>query len=934
MLMLTMVLALVSGTAMAAPSEAQEQSTFLEFYYNDNHYTAGLAYDGGEDFFRLLPNGNEFGADAGMNPDGFEAEFYIGILRDYGEESKETEDPAPYPLIQNVNFTLEDQETTVGEGDCFSLSEQKDVTTPAKGQTRGVTLTAHGGMQGSVVLRYSFEIALPGQEALYFEGSQKNYFVTDETYDVTAPEEIRELNKILKSQDALLEYVEGELGMDEGTTNKNIPINLYLPSVTYEGIVSVNCDALTLGIRGVTDDDGGNTTIIKGGLAVNGSYLDFGIGNVDFVAEEDVTMQLGPRNEPEKFTCGILGAGSYVNYSNCTFTGFDYGVRSTEKDGWVCGETGNVFENNDVAIYMDCKGCESPMNSVTSACIFSNNDTAVKVVSLPKNVTRRTLRFVDCVFDDNENDFDVTDVQGQGRFYFWKNYYTEGEPRINSTGADVEVIVSPMYSSADMTTLTIDDMLPTAIFNREADDFCFQVPDTENEMRVTVLDDNERELASWTFNEATPAMLMRMPMRAAAPAVQMVSDAFNAGVNIEKKGADTLVTVTDSRILREEKPSLGVAVDNGEASVLHGGKITSTRMTETQATFQVKDGGTYVLTGDEFTVKMAPAPTCTAPGKYVYTNGDGTRSYEEDIPAVGHDFTDTSKETCANCEEQNPNYVPPYEPSDKPSYETPTYRVTVEQPDNGTVKLSRKNAERGDKVTVTVTPDEGFALDGLTITDKNGKNISYKDNGDDTYTFTMPGRNITIHAEFTAIMPEIDVTTLFADVSKEAWYVDAVSYVVNNGLMNGYGNGVFSPDDKLSRAMLAQILYCREGRPEVESCSVFADVKSGDWYVDAVTWAASNNIVGGYGNGIFGSNDSITREQFAVMLWRYAGSPATEIVLDGFADADSISDYAMEALTWATQNAVMQGNGNGILNPRGTVTRAHVAQMLMNYFKG
>lgn len=171
----------------------------------------------------------------------------------------------------------------------------------------------------------------------------------------------------------------------------------------------------------------------------------------------------------------------------------------------------------------------------------------------------------------------------------------------------------------------------------------------------------------------------------------------------------------------------------------------------------------------------------------------------------------------------------------------------------------------------------------------------------------------------------------YTDVSASAWYASAVQKVTEAGLMNGVGNNLFAPNDNLSRAMLAQTLYNMEKRPEVTGDATFTDVSDGSWYFSAVTWTASKAIVTGYGDGRFGPNDNITREQLAAMLYRYAGSPASEGTLDSFKDASSVSGYANDALCWAVEKGIVNGMGDATLAPKGLATRAQVAQMLTNY---
>lgn len=172
----------------------------------------------------------------------------------------------------------------------------------------------------------------------------------------------------------------------------------------------------------------------------------------------------------------------------------------------------------------------------------------------------------------------------------------------------------------------------------------------------------------------------------------------------------------------------------------------------------------------------------------------------------------------------------------------------------------------------------------------------------------------------------------YSDVSSSDWFYEAVCFVSGNGLMSGYGNGLFGPNDKLSRAQMAQILYNKEGKPTVTGNSAFTDSAAGAWYADAVAWVAANDIVSGYGDGRFGPNDNITREQLAVMLWRYAGSPAVDQELN-FTDAGAISSYALDAIRWAVQNGIVNGYGNGECRPQGQSTRAEAAQMLKNFLE-
>lgn len=169
----------------------------------------------------------------------------------------------------------------------------------------------------------------------------------------------------------------------------------------------------------------------------------------------------------------------------------------------------------------------------------------------------------------------------------------------------------------------------------------------------------------------------------------------------------------------------------------------------------------------------------------------------------------------------------------------------------------------------------------------------------------------------------------YDDVPATAWYAGAINYVTEQGLMSGTGGGRFSPDAPMTRAMLAAILYRNEGQPPVVDIGAFSDVKDG-WYARAVNWAAASGIVSGYGDGRFGVNDNITREDLAAILWRYAGRPTASPSQD-FSDESSIAGYASTAVDWARANGIISGKGNNRFDPRGNATRAEIATMIMNY---
>ena len=175
----------------------------------------------------------------------------------------------------------------------------------------------------------------------------------------------------------------------------------------------------------------------------------------------------------------------------------------------------------------------------------------------------------------------------------------------------------------------------------------------------------------------------------------------------------------------------------------------------------------------------------------------------------------------------------------------------------------------------------------------------------------------------------------YTDVSEKEWYFDAVQYASQNGLMNGIGNGKFDPEGSMTRAMLVTVLWRYEGEP-AEGENTFTDVPNGTWYTDAVAWAAEKGIVGGVGNGNFDPNGSITREQMATILFRYAQKKGIDTSkrgeLSGFADSGNVSSWAKDAVQWTVAEKIINGS-DGKLLPQGNATRAQVSASLMRFLE-
>lgn len=270
------------------------------------------------------------------------------------------------------------------------------------------------------------------------------------------------------------------------------------------------------------------------------------------------------------------------------------------------------------------------------------------------------------------------------------------------------------------------------------------------------------------------------------------------------------------------------------------------------------------------------------------------------------------------------------------SSSTPTYSVILPgRVEGGTVTAKKSYAEEGETFRFTVTPDEGWELDTLSVTDNRGTELDVKYEGDSVYSFKMPARRVEIQVSFREIPPE---SLPFTDIADNAWYADAVRYVYKHGLMAGTSATTFAPDVTTSRSMIATILWRMAGSPVVNYAMDYTDVAQGQWYSEAIRWAASEGIVGGYGNGLFGTNDPITREQFAAMLYRFAQEQGYDVSIGentnilSYTDVADLSEYAISAMQWAVGAGIINGTGDGsTLTPQGQATRAQAAVMLTRF---
>ena len=264
-------------------------------------------------------------------------------------------------------------------------------------------------------------------------------------------------------------------------------------------------------------------------------------------------------------------------------------------------------------------------------------------------------------------------------------------------------------------------------------------------------------------------------------------------------------------------------------------------------------------------------------------------------------------------------------------YSDPTYAISAPTAENGKVTVSPRYAERGERVTVTLTPDEGYELESLTVTDSRGNELTLTDKGDGRYTFTMPARRVEIKATF---MEDNSVLNFFYDVPNDAYYFEAVKWAAENGITGGVGNSLFAPNQPCTRAQIVTFLWRAAGSPVVNYRMPFTDVDEGAYYAEAARWAASTGIVTGLTETTFGTDSVCTRAQAAAMIYRCAQAQDK-----GFTGAwmfhlpfTDVPEWAYESVAWCYMNGVTTGVSETAFAPGNDCTRAQIVTFLWRAF--
>ena len=351
-----------------------------------------------------------------------------------------------------------------------------------------------------------------------------------------------------------------------------------------------------------------------------------------------------------------------------------------------------------------------------------------------------------------------------------------------------------------------------------------------------------------------------------------------------------------------------------EAAKKAGGGTVTDLTTPTAKTYTVtlkfaNDGETtdQVLTVAENGFVILPTPTRS--GRYAFRYWtDGTNAYN-----AGDAYTVTGNATLTA--------VWRYTGSSS-SGTTSSYPVSVPRFDNGSVSVTPGSASKGTTVTLTVKPDEGYELDKITVTDKDGNRLSLSDQGNGKYTFTMPDGKVSVDASFSKIAATIN----FRDVTQSDYYYDAVQWAVEKGITEGTSATTFSPDASCTRAQMVTFLWRAAGSPAPKSTvNPFTDVSASDYYYNAVLWAVENGITTGISADRFAPGATVSRAQTVTFLYRANGSPAAS----GASFSDVAADeYYANAVAWAVRSGITTGTGNGKFTPNAPCTRGQIVTFL------
>ena len=411
-----------------------------------------------------------------------------------------------------------------------------------------------------------------------------------------------------------------------------------------------------------------------------------------------------------------------------------------------------------------------------------------------------------------------------------------------------------------------------------------------------------------------------------------IPEVENAEYSFDGKQYSAVNTKTDCAPNTEYTGYVRIpGTDTQKTSAVTSSTQTAPKLTVVAPVF--KPDGTTSFRGTQ-TVEIS----CATPGASIYYTTDGTMPTSSGTAysgAISLTSTTTIKAIAVKAD-MNDSAVAAVTFTRRSSsgggggggFSAPSYSVSVDDVKHGAVTVSPKSASKGDSVTITAAPNKGYELSGIKVIDQNGREVKLTDKGSGKYTFTMPVGKVTIKADFTAQT----VDSVFADVSADAYYYEAVKWAADKGITGGIGDSLFAPNQSCTRAQIVTFLWRAAGSPEPKQLSTFGDVPADAYYAKAVAWAVENGITEDTSDTTFAPGTICTRAQGAALLYRAAGSPAVSGSA-AFTDVPADAYYA-DAAAWAEQKGITGGIGNGLFGPHNNCTRAQIVTFLYRMYQG
>ena len=677
--------------------------------------------------------------------------------------------------------------------------------------------------------------------------------------------------------------------------------------------------------------DGGNLTAtgsgVRGGIEFQFSTGESGSGTPSLnVSNSAIVKASGDTGGITSNSSPVTPSGTGIVFDNGT--GTVYGSVTLQEDLTI--ESGQTLDiPSGASLTIDSSATLTNEGTVTNSGTLTNNGTINNSGTLPSDIdgneppsitttsladgTVNTVYSATLEASGNPTSWEITDGSLPDGLTLAKDTgVISGKPTTSGTSTFTVKAINNGGSDSKQLSITINAQtnIPVTGVSLNKASTTLTVGDTETLTATVAPEDATNKAVTWNSNDSTVATVDESgKVTAVAPGEATITVTTEDG---SKTATCTVIVHTATTITTQPQ---SVSVTEGQSATF---SVTATG-DNLRYQWQINSGNGWSAITDATDASYTIDRTTTAMSGNQYhciVTGNG-----------GEVASDAAMLTVRS-------YEPPY--TGKYSYE-----IVSDVGENGTIDVDRYATE-GDQITITVSPDEAYLLDDLTVT-SGGRDVALTAGGDGTYTFTMPSGDVAITATFAEdpnweepADPSTDVSEIFTDVPANHWAKAAIQYVYDNGLMTGVSDTAFAPEATTTRAMIVSMLARMENVTSAADAG-FTDVDASDWYATAVNWAAANDIANGISDDTFAPNDPITREQLAAMLMKYAqwkGQDTTARAdLSHYSDAESISSWANDVLSWAVAEGLLAGVTDDQLQPQGQATRAQVAAIMQRFLE-